>query len=205
MECVFNSKELNLWLLTYLKPALDSAGYYSEFAEKAREFIARISIDPLSTDDEKLKQERDEIGRVVINQIMKIYLTEEARFQYFDMEVRDSQAHYERLRFIKQNCFNFLQDYGLKHISNYCSLLIQHFRNLRTRNDTLILILSLVATQNSQVSRVIDSELFVDLLKCILYVFNDALVFSTYTVLVMLIPQVSNKLKKYLPDLLQYT
>ena len=200
--CVFNSKELNLWLLTYLKPALDSAGYYSEFAEKAREFIARISIDPLSTDDEKLKQERDEIGRVVINQIMEIYLTEEARFQYFDMEVRDSQAHYERLRFIKQNCCNFLQDYGLKHISSYCSLLIQHFRNLRTRNDTLILILSLVATQNSQVSHVIDSELFVDLLKCILYDFNDALVFSTYTILVMLIPQVSNKLKKYLPDLL---
>ena len=200
--CVFNSKELNLWLQTYLKPALDSAGYYTEFVDKAREFITRVSINPLSTDDEKLKEERELIGRKVMNQIMEIYLTEEARFEHFNIEASDSQAYYERLRFIKFNCLNFLQEYGLKHILNYCSLLDNHFRELRTRNDSLILILTLVATQKSQVSHVIDSDLFIDLLKCILYDFNDALVFSAYTVLVMLIPQVSNKLGRYLPDLL---
>ncbi|RCK66671.1 Tuberous sclerosis 1 [Candida viswanathii] len=200
--CVFNSKELNLWLQTYLKPALDSAGYYSEFVEKARQFIKRVSTDPLSTDDEKLEEERETIGRAVINQIMEIYLTEEARFDHFNIEVSDSQAYYERLRFIKFNCLNLLQEYGLKHISSYCMLLGEHFRALKTRHDALILFLTLVATQNSQVAHVIDSELFVDLLKCILYDFNDALVFSAYTVLVMLIPQVSNKLAKFLPDLL---
>lgn len=198
---VFNIDEVNLWLQTYLKPALDSAGYFSQFVDKARDLIRKIANNYLQTDDESLNFEREKIGSRVMNQIMEIYLNNNKRLEYLNLEPNDSQSYQERVRFIKFNCLSLLQEYGLKHISNYSKLLDQHLRDPNERLETLNLFLKLVATQSSQVSCIIESELFSDLLKCLLYDFNDASVCASATVLVMLIPQVSAKLGKYLPDL----
>ncbi|KGU32701.1 hypothetical protein MGM_02058 [Candida albicans P75063] len=201
VSSVFNIDEINLWLRTYLKPALDSAGYFSQFVDKARDLIRKIAINYLQTNDESLNFERGRIGSIVMHQIMEIYLNNNKRLEYLNLESNDSQSYQERVRFIKFNCLNLLQEYGLKHISNYTKLLDQHLKDPTERLETLNLFSKLVATQSSQVSYIIESDLFSDLLKCLLYDFNDASVFASATVLVMLIPQVSTKLGQHLPDL----
>lgn len=52
---VFNIDEINLWLRTYLKPALDSAGYFSQFVDKARDLIRKIAINYLQTNERESK------------------------------------------------------------------------------------------------------------------------------------------------------
>ena len=157
-----------------MKPALDSAGYFSQFVDKARDLIRKIAINYLQTNDESLNFERGRIGSIVMHQIMEIYLNNNKRLEYLNLELNDSQSYQERVRFIKFNCLNLLQEYGLKHISNYTKLLDQHLKDPTERLETLNLFLKLVATQSSQVSYIIESDLFSDLLKCLLYDFNDA-------------------------------
>ena len=53
---VLRRDDVMLWVKTYLKPAIDSAGFDFNFVQKSREFIAKVAIDIMPTDDIDLRK-----------------------------------------------------------------------------------------------------------------------------------------------------
>lgn len=148
---VLNKSEIDLWLKTYLRPAIDSAGFEIGFVEKARDFIRGLTTDTLHSDDPDLQESREEIARNVIEQILLIYTGNEARILQLDMGVTEDEKHtqvyHERIRYIKVLCAKFLEAYGLKKTRDYLTIISRHFSNPEERLEVLPLISSLVSSQ----------------------------------------------------------
>ncbi|KAG2734403.1 hypothetical protein G9P44_002409 [Scheffersomyces stipitis] len=204
---VLRRDDVMLWVKTYLKPAIDSAGFDFNFVQKSREFIAKVAIDIMPTDDIDLRKEREEIAYLVMDIVIQVYIgVDDKSYDYINLKIseedKDSQHFQERLRFIKHNCTTILQDYGLKQAMKYFTLLNNHFEKPSERFGALTLLSSLVSTQTSQVFQITNTILFPNLLKCISYDFSESLVYVSLSVLVMLIPQIGNRISNYLSDLL---
>ncbi|KAK6454561.1 Hamartin protein-domain-containing protein [Scheffersomyces xylosifermentans] len=207
LSAVLNKEEVMLWLKTYLKPAVDSAGFDFTFVQKSREFIRKVSVDFLSTNDKDLEEAREDVGLAVMETIITVYLGDENHsYDIINLQVsdedKDSQIFQERIRFIKSNSAALLQEYGLKRTTSYFNLINSHFIKPAERLGSLTLLSSLVSTQTSQVYSILETVLFSNLLKCLSYDFSESVVFVSLNVLVMLIPQISNRISMYLSDLL---
>ncbi|CAI5757736.1 unnamed protein product [Candida verbasci] len=201
VSLVFNQEEINLWLQTYLKPAVDSAGFDLKFVEKSRQFIEYLTGGYTKSNDEKVNSFRSNIAKSIIDQIINIYLQDSLKHEKLkiDAENKDSQVYHERIRFIKSNCIKLLDACGIQDTLNYYQLLNEHILIPKQRHETLILVSSLVGSRKA--SLLIKTDLFSSLLKCVVYEFDDAIVYSSLTIINMLIPQVTNDLSLYVPDL----
>ncbi|EGW33068.1 uncharacterized protein SPAPADRAFT_150671 [Spathaspora passalidarum NRRL Y-27907] len=201
---VLSSKEISLWVKSYLKPAVDSAGYDSMFVEKARQFIKKVCHGE-ETDDSDLESVRDDIGKVVIDQILSINLSDDILEEALELKVsdadKDSQSYQERLRFIKSNCNHILQNYGVSKTKRYCELLNDHITIPSQRLETLLLLSSLVNSKTLAVPDIINMPVFPNVLKCAMFDFSETVIHTALTILTMLIPQVSTSMSYYLPDL----
>lgn len=204
---VLNREEIELWLKTYLRPAVDSAGFEMGFVEKSREFIRAITIDNFHSDDPDLQEYREAIARNVIEQILLIYIGEETKIlQIIDMGVTDeeksTQVYHERIRYIKFLCAKFIDAYALKKTKDYLIIVNKHFVNPDERLEVLTSLSALVASQSSQVVQIVNTDLFESLIKCLHYDLSESVLSVSLAVLTMLLPQICNKLSKYVSDLI---
>ncbi|CAK9438236.1 uncharacterized protein LODBEIA_P24870 [Lodderomyces beijingensis] len=203
---VFNHKESHLWVRTYLRPMIDSAGYDSRFVEEARVFLKSLVIDYGTSQDPGLLDLREKFATSVIQMLLNIYLDEDVMHSQLSMQVapeqKDTQTYHERKRFIRYNCAQLLKSYGVAHVELYCRVLDEHIQNVDHRAEGLILFADLVGSQKPCIAKVADLPIFLSLMRCICYDFNGAIVHSALTVLLMLLPQVSTSLGAHLPDLL---
>lgn len=196
---VMTESEILLWLHTYLKPAVDSAGYDLAFVAKLRAFVSDLTVNPKASDDPALLKQRQRIGEVVVDHLIKIYLGNHDVIS-LDSANGDSEMH-ERVRFIERNCADLIKEYGLQCTRLFFSLANHYFKVGSKRLKVLVLISQMVACQTSQVNEIIETSLFGSLLRAVAYDLSSQVVTASLSVLVMMIPQVCQTLRKYVPDL----
>lgn len=196
-----------LWLDTYLKPAVDSAGFDLQFVHKSRSFIKRMTTEVMKTDDPFLAARREKIGLQVIDKIVKVYLGGAVdRRKIININEREadvnSQEFLEKLRYIKMNCTNIIIEYGLKNTKSLILILNAYLLQLKDRLGALSLLSNLVADESSQTYEIINTNLFGSLLKSLAYDNSENVVAITLSIICMIIPQACDKTGKYLSDLL---
>lgn len=196
-----------LWLKTYLKPATDSAGFDVVVVSKSREFIKLLSMKPKYSDDPLLTERRTLIANTAINNVLELYVCQNAEIVemiglHIPNEESDNQVYYERVRYMKRNCEDLLHEYGLKKPREYFELINKHFKLSSKRLDMLTLLSRLVSSNMSQVHHIINTDLFYNLLRSLLYDFDESVILVSLSIIVMLIPHISNKLSKSFRDLL---
>lgn len=203
--------EVLFWLKIYLKPAVDSAGFDLQFVNKSREFILSMATKPMNSPDPYLVERREGIAFMVMNEILRIYIGPKPRGNdqcynlirlHYNSNERESQSMCERIRFIEKNCAFLLRDYGLKYCKKFFELIDTYLAKETSRLKVLILLSQFTSYQTSRVQEIINTSLFGNLLNSILYDLSESIVLVSLSVLVMIIPQVCDKLSGYLPDLL---
>ncbi|KAK6464020.1 hypothetical protein DFJ63DRAFT_333616 [Scheffersomyces coipomensis] len=204
---VLNKKEIFLWLTTYLKPAVDSAGYDLKFVESSREFIRRVTINLFPTDDPELRNGRQEIASDIAKKLMELYIgTDDLVYEIIKLKPsqaeKDTQVYEERLRFIKQNCQTLIQEYGLTNTEDYLRLINSFIISPTQRLASLTLLSSLISSNTSQILQITNTDLFPNIMKCLSYDFSESVILSSLSILIMLIPQICHKIASYLSDIL---
>lgn len=203
---MLNEEEVKLWLKTYLRPALDSAGFDLKFVEKSRELVLALTVDLLPTSDSGLWQRRELIAQMVMDYVLRIYMKDEKAYEMIDLNVSDTEldthVHVERVRFVERNALAFIKDYGLKDPQNFFTFVNKFFLVSSSRLKTLSILAHLFSTNTSRFQTIVDSPLFVNLLKSLLLDFSVPVVVSGLNVLVMLVAKICNRISRYLPDIL---
>ncbi|KAI5966205.1 uncharacterized protein KGF55_000514 [Candida pseudojiufengensis] len=201
--CVFNKQELNIWVQTYLKPAVDSAGYDLKFVEKSREYINRVTVEFIDSNDFKLNEFRLNYAKSVIRLILESYLNDSKLLENLNIKIevdqKNTQVYHERIRFIKSNCKNILKKFGDKHTKEFCELLSDSLKTMEYRGEALILFGDFISQKNFP--EIIKFPLFNELLKIIAEDIDEVVVHTALTDLSLLIPQVAKDLGKYITDL----
>ncbi|ODV80701.1 uncharacterized protein CANTADRAFT_169802 [Suhomyces tanzawaensis NRRL Y-17324] len=204
--CVLTRKEVHLWLKTYLKPAIDSAGYDLGFVAKARDFIRSVLTDTAETADPERRDYIANIEQSVGEILLEVYLgiNEQARVDWLRLEVQEhekmTQVHQERIRYIKHNSMVLIEEYGQKKPLNYLNLLNKHFVVPKERFETSVLISSFVASLKGGLGDVSSTPLLGSLIKCLLYDFNHKILRVTLSILTMIMPQLTEYTQLW-PDL----
>lgn len=203
---VFGENELHLWILTYLKSAIDSAGYDLAFVENSRTFIDKVLVSYSETKCEILTNLHARASSSLAQQLLDIYMREDTLIATMKLNVtdeqRESQAYHERIRFIRSNCTKLLLEYGLKHTDSYCHLLNKYIQHVKFRHEAIVLLGYLVGADVKSGARIVDSDLFKSLLKCLLYDLDPAIVHCALNDLFILIPKSADNLGNYLSDIL---
>lgn len=200
---VLAEEDVLLWLLTYLKPAVDSAGYDLQFVEQARAFVSLVTILVRPTEDTKLAERRTAIRVSVAQQILEVYLGTEDGWKRIQLNGPfDSHEHYERVRFVEKNCIERLREYGTCHPKDFFSMLNRYFILPEHRLKTLTLIASFVSTQRPLSREIVHTLLFDSLLRCLLFDFSESVLVVALLVLSMLLPHICNDVAAYVPDIL---
>ncbi|CAL1196013.1 unnamed protein product [Candida parapsilosis] len=203
---VFGENELHLWISTYLKSAIDSAGYDLAFVENSRTFIDKVLVSYSETKCEILTNLHARASSSLAQQLLDIYMREDTLIATMKLNVtdeqRESQAYHERIRFIRSNCTKLLLEYGLKHTDSYCHLLNKYIQHVKFRHEAIVLLGYLVGADVKSGARIVDSDLFKSLLKCLLYDLDPAIVHCALNDLFILIPKSADNLGNYLSDIL---
>ncbi|KAI5969400.1 hypothetical protein CANMA_001467 [Candida margitis] len=202
---VFNELEMNLWISTYLKSAIDSAAYDINFVTNSRKFIEKALTSYSSTECDRLNDLHARISSSLAQLLMDIYLNEETLREKLKLnmtkEQNESQAYHERIRFIRSNCSKLLLDYGLKHTTEYCNLLNQYLQNVDFRLEILVLLGYFVGKDINDASRIVENGLFQSLLKCILFDLDPTIIHCALNDLFILMPKAATVLGNHLSDL----
>lgn len=204
---MLSQEDVKLWLRTYLRPALDSAGYELKFVAKARNFIRALANNVLPTEDAQLFLRRRAIASMVMDYILRIYIGKDpTAYDIINLTVskaeQDTQIHVERIRFIERNAAQLLKDWGSQHPKEYFLLLNSHFRTASKRAKVLSLTAQIASTTHSQVQVIVDSPFFVSLLRSLAFDFSETLLASGFFVLLMLLGKICTRVSPYLLDLL---
>lgn len=198
---VLNQEEVSLWLQTYMKPAFDSAGYDLIFVQKSRSFLKRITSDTMDTDDDNLKSLRLQICNYVIKSIVKLYCGEDVTTINLTIPKERDHVFLERFRFIKENCFEFLKEFGRNKANIYFQVLNESIINPTYRLDILSLISSQISIRSPQNYHILNSGLFDTLLDGLIFELNEIIIVSELSILIMLIPQIPIQIGSYLTKL----
>ncbi|KAF5210275.1 putative tuberous sclerosis protein [Clavispora lusitaniae] len=200
-----NAAQIKSSLQTYLRPALDSAGYDLVFVEKARSFFKSVALAPMGS-DEAVSHQRTLNSSMVTESILKIYLkdpeTQKIMGMYTPEKERDTEAYEERMRFVLENASDFLNDWGLQMPREYFNLLDQHFCIVASRQKVLVLLCQILSSNVSQLRVIMDTPLFSNVLRCLLFDFSECILSGALFALLMLLGKVCNRLSEYLPELL---
>lgn len=199
--------EIMLWIKTYLKPAVDSAGYDIQIVLKSRDFIRQLAMKETSSGDPLLLERRDQIASIVMDTVIQLYIGQrDEQYDVIGLHLPkgedDSQLYYERIRYMKKNCEDLLHEYGLKKTKEYFNLINKYFKSSSQRLDMLTLLSRLISSHTLQVYQIVDTDLFYNILRSLLYDYNESILLVSLSLLVMLIPQICNKIANSFPDLL---
>lgn len=201
---MLTTEEVTVWLKTYLRPAVDSAGFDLRFVAKTREFLLALCMDLLSTSDITIELRRRETATSVMDTVLGIYMKDERAYDIIGLvpeSEHDSQVHIERIRFIEKNAASLLKEYGLRHPETFFRLLDRYFCVASLRLKALTILAQLLSTNISKVHVFVETPLFMGLLRSLVLDFNIPIIISASSVLVMLVAKVCNKIAKFLPDL----
>ncbi|KAG5421569.1 hypothetical protein I9W82_000660 [Candida metapsilosis] len=208
---VFNEAEINLWISTYLKSTIDSAGYNMTFVSDSRKFIEKVLTEYTATECDHLNDIHQHCAVSLAQQLLDIYLNEDVLVSKMKLDVTGeksvTQTHHERIRFIRSNCAKLLLNYGMKNINQYCNLLNQSILNTDHRFEAIILLGYLINSDvehssYADVSAVVETDLFQSLLRCLLFDLDPTIVHCALNDLLMLMPRANTTLGKYLSDIL---
>lgn len=204
---VLSQAEVEVWLKTYLRPALDSAGLDLSFVRKSREFLRAVAMEPFPSPDAALLRRRVAIADLVMEKTLQVYLGQGAgAYAMIGLEAseleQDTQLHIERIRFLENNAAILLRDWALKNPVRFFNLIDPHFKNVATRQKVLLLAAKVASENVAVIQKVIESPFFPSLLTSLLHDRSESILGSALTVLLMLFCKVCDKLSKHLPDLL---
>lgn len=203
---VLNEEEVSLWLHTYLRPAIDSAGFDLAFVDQARAFIHAITLEVFPSDDAVLLLRRHAIASMVMEHIVQIYIGgSPSAYVMIGMSVldieKDTQIHVERVRFIEKNACSLLREWGLKNPRPFFTLLHKYYLSPQKRFKVLDLGSRVVSCNVSQIQQMLDTPFFLDLIKSLLLDCSESILGSCLSILLMTIGKVCHKISAYLPEL----
>lgn len=202
---VLSQDEIEIWLFTYLKPAVDSANFDSKFVVKCRDLILKI-CDFEMTQDDDLNQRQIQICTMTVKYLLDLYLNPMNLLDHIGInlenEDRNSQEFSERLRFIKSNCSALICDVALLHPTTFGDIVNEYFLDAKLRLGILTLLGIILNSKSSKLHALTNTKLFGNFFKCLLCDFDERIIAAGLSVLVMLVPLVSDKISNYLPDLL---
>ncbi|CAH6718386.1 hypothetical protein CLIB1444_01S05578 [[Candida] jaroonii] len=201
---VLNEEEVQLWLKTYLRPAVDSANFDNTFVLWSRKLIDKVTCKIPSTEDEELTTRRLNIARKVMSYILEVYVGEEEVLHELIGDIKEedkaSQEYMERKRFIQSNSLNLLKNFAMEHAKLFGEVVNEKFLKVKYRGECLALISHVINTKSSRVAPIADSELFTNMYKCLVFDFNEKILQSCISIMVMLIPLVSSKVSQFISE-----
>lgn len=200
---VFDKDQVNFWLRCYLRPAIDSAGFDNTLVDRCRDLVKTLANEPRATEDTVLVAQRMAIAEFVISKIIDIYLGD---YTFISLELsekeKSTQAHFERIRFIRRNCLILVQDYAIHQTQLYFDIINKYYVDPKLRLPVLSILAAYLSTQSSQVYHITSSKLFKTLMLSLAMDESESVIICAMSVLCMLVPQISNKLGDYVSDLL---
>lgn len=204
---LLNNEDLKLWLQTYLRPALDSAGFDLEFVKKCQEFIQVLTNDSFGSADACLVHSRGELTDFIMDRVLQVYIAKTQNVYvligcHFPEEERSTQIHTERIRFLERNCALMIEDWCSRRPKLCLNLINKFFLDPECRLKTLVMLTILTSSKKAQVNCVIDTPLFGNLLKSLAYDTSEAILGSDLGILIMIMGKACEKLTPYLSDLL---
>ncbi|OBA21564.1 hypothetical protein METBIDRAFT_41672 [Metschnikowia bicuspidata var. bicuspidata NRRL YB-4993] len=204
---VLTEDQVLLWLRTYLRPAVDSAGFDLAFVAQARAFVRAVTSDVLATRDAALLQRRLAIALLVMATVARVYLGgSPAAHDVLGVHVLPAEAatqlHAERVRFIERNASAMLREWGLKNPQPFFSLLHGLYAAPALRAKVLGLAARAAASNVSQVLRMLDTPFFADVLRLLLLDRSESILGSCLSVLLMTVGKVCHRIAAFLPELL---
>lgn len=203
---LLSNGDLELWLETYLRPALDSAGFDFEFVNKCKELIEVLTDDSFTSEDVSLVQSREALGQHIMEKILRVYIAKDQNvykaigIQFTEAE-RSTQIHTERIRFIERNCALLIEKWCMLRPKMCFSLLNQFFLDPASRLKAIAIFTILASCKSSLVHLVIETPLYANLLRSLSYDTSEAILGSGLGILLMLMGKVCHKVSSHLPDL----
>ncbi|WPK24768.1 hypothetical protein PUMCH_002058 [Australozyma saopauloensis] len=200
-------EDSKLWLKSYLRPAIDTAGYDLDFVHKCQEFVTVLSDDSLTSTDSSLVQSRDELSLYIMERVLRIYIAKDRdAYKAIDLQFTDTeigtQLHTERLRFLEKNCASILEKWCLCRPKMCFTLINKYFLDSESRLKVMALFTILSSGKKSQLQHVAMTPLYKNLLRSLCYDTSEAVLVSGLGILIMLMGKVCHKVSSYLPDLL---
>lgn len=198
--------DLKLWLQTYLRPTLDTAGFDLEFVNKCKEFVNVLIDDSFTSEDPALVQSREEMSQFVMKRILQLYVAKSHEVYKviglsFTEAERSTQIHTERIRFLERNCALLIESWCLLRPKTCFTLLNEFFLDPDCRLKVMALLSMLASCKNSQVQYVVDTPLYVNLLRSLSFDTSEAILGSGLGIVLMLMGKVCDKVFAFLPDL----
>ncbi|WEJ94723.1 hypothetical protein PSN45_002217 [Yamadazyma tenuis] len=203
---VLSKEEAEVWLKTYLRPAVDSANFDLEFVSKCRYFIIKLA-DCQPYEDQALRERRLDIAVAVINRVFDLYLGPDPQvLEFIGLSVRDedknTQEFSERLRFVKRNSMEILYNFALVHPTTFGDIANSRFIIAHYRLAVLALLSMVLNSRSSNLHALANTDLFANLFKCLSFDFSEEVLASGLSLLVMFVPLVSDRMGEYVSDLM---
>lgn len=202
-----SASDVELWLKTYLRPALDSAGFDLLYISKTRRFLESLTVDTFHTDDASLRQRRERIAQMTMGHVMQVYIGKDQK-AYDMIQLSATEADMtmhvfaERRRFIERNATGVLTNWGLQYPKSFFLLLNPHFSEPKSRLKSLALASVLASKNVSATQTVVETPFYVNLLRCLCLDSSEPILRSALTVLMMLFGKICDKIALHLPELL---
>lgn len=202
---LLTTEDVNVWLQTYLRPALNSADLDLKFVEKSRQFILSLS-EVRDSDDPKLVKRRQAICLMVMDYILRAYIGRDKDVYTMidismDDDVTGTHEYIERLRFVERNASTLLKDSGLKLPVELFNVLNNHFVVASERHKSLTILCMLCSSRASCIQTIVDTPLFANVIRSLIFDLSEAVITSDLYVIVMLLAKVSTRVSTYLLDL----
>lgn len=203
---LLSNADLELWLETYLRPALDSAGFDFEFVSKCTQFIEVLTDDSFTSEDVSLVQSREALSQYIMERILRVYTAKDPNVYQaigirFTEAERSTQIHTERVRFIERNCALLIEKWCILRPKMCFTLLNKFFLDPASRLKATAIFTLLASCKSSLVHLVVETPLYVNLLRSLSYDTSEAILGSGLGILLMLMGKVCHKVSSHLPDL----
>lgn len=202
---LLTTEDVSVWLHTYLRPALNSADLDLQFVEKSRKFILSLS-EVRESDDPKLVKRRQATSLMVMDYILRVYIGRDKVIYTMidismDEDVIGTHEYIERLRFVERNASTLLKESGLKLPVELFNVLNNHFVVASERHKSLTILCKLCSSRASCIQTIVDTPLFANVIRSLIFDLSEAVITSDLYVIVMLLAKVSTRVSPYLPDL----
>lgn len=194
--------ETRQWLQTYLRPALDSAGYDLGFVAKARDFVVAVGFKYASSTDADLLRSRQANSKLAMGWVLKVYLGDSDALQLIGFDdFRDSHVHAERVRFVERNAVSILREWAVQQPMEFFAQVDVQLVNPNRRHKAVTLLSQLVNQAALQLHRMVDLPVFRTLLTLLAFDFSEALLSLALCTILMVVAKACHKLVPLLPDL----
>ncbi|KAL7662409.1 Uncharacterized protein ABC855_g4656 [[Candida] zeylanoides] len=196
------------WLDTYMRPAVDSAGFDLRFAHEARRLLRAMCVEVRPTEDAPLAARRQHLATSAVDRVVQAYLGNDGvRRRALGMPpqaelANNSHEFSERVRYLKMNCTNVVVACGLRHPRWVSAVLQPYVEHSCDRMGALALLSSLVAHEAARTSEIVASDLFGCLLRVVAYDGDARVVAMAVAVVCMMVPQGCGQVGRYLSDLM---